>query len=39
MLGNDITIIQIEEEKLENSFHREVRKLHHHLIGDLSQDR
>jgi hypothetical protein len=39
MLDNDVAIIQVEDEKLENAFHSEVRKLRHRLLGDLSQDR
>jgi hypothetical protein len=39
MLGNDVAIIQVADEKLEKAFHSEVRKLRHHLLGDRSQDR
>jgi hypothetical protein len=39
MLGNDVAILQVEDEKLENAFHSEVRKIRHRLLGDLSQDR
>jgi hypothetical protein len=39
MLGNDVAIILVEDDQLENAFHSEVRKLCHHLPGDLSQDR
>jgi hypothetical protein len=31
VLGNDVAIIDVEDEKLENAFHSEVRKLRHHL--------
>jgi hypothetical protein len=39
MLGNDVAIIQVDDETLENAFHIEVRKLRHHMLGDLSHDR
>jgi hypothetical protein len=39
MLGNDVAIIEVEDYKLENTLHSEARKLRHHLLGNLSQDR
>jgi hypothetical protein len=39
MLGNDLAIIEVEDENLESACHSEVRKIRHHLLGDLSQYR
>jgi hypothetical protein len=39
MLGNDVAIIEVEDEKLENAFYSEVGKRRHRLLGDLSLDR